>query len=72
MTEELVPSFSLGQHHMNKKHKAKGGLPSKDLDQTGARIERKEENTPKVIKSGIREKREADHLTSHPHDIFLG
>jgi hypothetical protein len=47
MMEELIPSFLLGQHHMNKKHKAKGGLPSKGWDQTGARIERKEETTPK-------------------------
>jgi hypothetical protein len=23
MIEELIPNFSLGQHHMDKKHKAK-------------------------------------------------
>jgi hypothetical protein len=72
MVEELVASFPLGQHHMNKKHKAKGGLPSKGWDQTGARIERKQETTPKVIKSGIREKRGVEHLITHPHDFFLG
>jgi hypothetical protein len=46
MMEELVPSFPLGQHHMDKKHKAKGGLPLKGWDQTRARIERKEETIP--------------------------
>jgi hypothetical protein len=54
------------------KHKDKGGLPSKDWDQTGARIKRKEETTPKEIKSSIPEKKEAEHLTTHPHDSFLG
>jgi hypothetical protein len=72
MAKELVPSFLLGQHHMNKKHKAKGGLSLKGWDQTRARIEKKKETTPKVIKSGIREKRGAKHLTTHPHDFFLG
>jgi hypothetical protein len=72
MVEELVPSSLLGQRHMNKKHKAKGGLPSKGWDQTGARIERRGETTPKVIKSGIREKRGVEHLTTHPHDFLLG
>jgi hypothetical protein len=72
MTEELVPSFPLGQHHMDKKHKAKGGLPLKGRDQTGARIERKEETTPKLIKSSIREKRGVEHLTTHPRGFFLG
>jgi hypothetical protein len=72
MMEELIPSFPLGQHHMDKKHKAKGGLPLKGWDQTGARIKRKEETTPKVIKSSIREKRGAEHLTTHPHGFFLG
>jgi hypothetical protein len=72
MMEELVPSFLLGQHHMDKKHKAKEGLPSKGWDQTGARIERKEETMPKVIKSSIREKRGAEHLTTHTHGFFLG
>jgi hypothetical protein len=38
----------------------------------GARIERKEETMPKVIKSSIREKKGAKHLTTHPHDFFLG
>jgi hypothetical protein len=72
MTEELVPSFLPGQHHMNKKHKVKGSLPSKGWDRTKARIKRKEETMPKVIKSGIQEKRGAEHLTTHPHDFFLG
>jgi hypothetical protein len=72
MREELAPSFPLGQRHMNKKHKAKGGLPLKGSDQTGARIERKEETTLKVIKLGIQEKRGAEHLTTHLHDFFLG
>jgi hypothetical protein len=72
MTKELVPSFPPGHRHMNKKHKVKGGLPSKGWDQTKARIKRKEEAMPKVIKFGIRKKRGADHLTTHPHDFFLG
>jgi hypothetical protein len=72
MAEELVPSFPLEQHHVNKKRKVKRGLPSKGWDQTGARIKKKEETTPKVIKSGIRERRGAEHLTTHPHDFFLG
>jgi hypothetical protein len=37
-----------------------------------ARIEKKEETTPKVIKSNIREKRGAELLTTHHHDFFLG
>jgi hypothetical protein len=57
---------------MDKKHKAKGGLPSKGWDQTGARIERKEETMPKVTKSSTREKKGAEHLTNHPHSFFLG
>jgi hypothetical protein len=57
---------------MNKKHKVKGGLPSKGWDQTEARIERKEGTMPKVIELGIREKRGAEHLTTHPYDFFLG
>jgi hypothetical protein len=68
----LIPSFSLGQHHMDKKHKAKGSLPSKGWDQTGARMKRKEETTPKVIKLSIRVKKGAEHLTTHPHNFFLG
>jgi hypothetical protein len=72
ITKELISSFPLGQHRMNKRHKAKGGLPSKGWDQTGARIERKEETMPKVIKVGIREKKGAEHPTTHPHDFFLG
>jgi hypothetical protein len=70
--EELVPSFPLGQHHMDKKRKAKGSPPSKGWDRTGARIKRKEEATPKVIKLSIQEKKGAEHLTTHPHDFFLG
>jgi hypothetical protein len=57
---------------MNKKHKAKGDLPLKGWDQMGARIERKEETAPKVIKSNIQEKREAELLTTHHHGFFLG
>jgi hypothetical protein len=38
----------------------------------GARIKRKEETTPKVIKLSIREKRGVEHLTTHPHGFFLG
>jgi hypothetical protein len=38
----------------------------------GARIERKEETTPKIIKSSIQEKRGAEHLTTHPNGFFLG
>jgi hypothetical protein len=38
----------------------------------GARIERKEETMSRVIKSSIREKKGAEHLTAHPHDLFLG
>jgi hypothetical protein len=72
MTDELVPSFLLGQHHMSKKHKAKGGLPSKGWGQTGARIKRKEEVTPGVIKLSIREKKGAEHIFTHPHNFFLG
>jgi hypothetical protein len=62
MAEELVPSSPLGQRHMNKKHKAKGGLPSKGWDQTGARIKRRGETTPKVIKSGIEGREERSIL----------
>jgi hypothetical protein len=51
--EELIPNFLLGQHHMDKKRRAKGSLPSKGWDRTRARIERKEETTPKVIKLSI-------------------
>jgi hypothetical protein len=54
---------------MDKKHKAKGSLPSKGQDQTGARIKRKEETTPKVIKLSIREKKGAEHLATHPHSF---
>jgi hypothetical protein len=72
MVEELIPSSPLGQHHMNKKHKAKGGLPLKGWDQMGARIKRRGETTPKVIKSGVRERRGVEHLTTHSHDFFLG
>jgi hypothetical protein len=72
MTDELIPSFPLEQHHMDKKHKAKGGLPLKGWDQTEAKIERKEETTPKVIKSSIREKKGVEHLTTHPHSFFQG
>jgi hypothetical protein len=72
MAEELIPGFSLGQHRMYKTRKVKGGPPSKDLDQTSARIERKEETTPRIIKSSIREKKGAERLTTHPHDLFLG
>jgi hypothetical protein len=72
MMEELVPNLPLGHHHMNKRHKAKGGLPSKGWDQTGAKIERKEEAMPRVIKLSIREKKGVEHLTTHPHDFFLG
>jgi hypothetical protein len=72
MMEELVPSFPLGQHHMSKKHKVKGCLPSKGWDQTGARIKRKEEATPGVIKLSIQEKKGAKHLFTQPHDFFLG
>jgi hypothetical protein len=57
---------------MDKKHKAKEGLPSKGWDQMGTRIKRKEETTPKVIKSSIQEKRGAEHLITHPHSFFLG
>jgi hypothetical protein len=71
MTEEFVPSFPLGQHHMSKKHKAKGGLPLKGWDQPGARIKRKEEAMPGVIKLSIQEKKGAEHLFTHPHDFFL-
>jgi hypothetical protein len=42
---------------MDKKRKAKGILPSKGWDRTGARIERKEETMPKVFKLSIREKK---------------
>jgi hypothetical protein len=38
----------------------------------GDKIERKEETTPRVIKSSIREKKGAKHITAHPHDLFLG
>jgi hypothetical protein len=38
----------------------------------GARIERKEETMLRVIKSSVREKKGAEHLTAHPHDLFLG
>jgi hypothetical protein len=37
----------------------------------GARIKRKEETTPGVIKSSVREKKGAEHLTAHPHGLFL-
>jgi hypothetical protein len=57
---------------MDKKHKAKESLLSKGSDRTGARIERKEETTPKVIKLSIREKKGAEHLTTHAHGFFLG
>jgi hypothetical protein len=57
---------------MDKKHKAKGDLPSKGWDQMGAKIERKEETMPKVIKSSIRKKRGAEHLATHLHGFFLG
>jgi hypothetical protein len=57
---------------MSKKHKAKGGLPLKGWGQTGARIKRKEEVTPGVIKLSIREKKGAEHIFTHPHNFFLG
>jgi hypothetical protein len=57
---------------VDKKHKAKGGLLLKDWDQMGVRVERKEKTTPKVIKLSIREKKGAEHLTTHPHGFFLG
>jgi hypothetical protein len=38
----------------------------------GAKIERKEETTLRVIKSSLREKKEGEHLTAHPHNLFLG
>jgi hypothetical protein len=72
MMEELVPSFPLVHHHMSKKHKAKRGLTSKGWDQTRARMKRKEEATPGVIKLSIQEKKGAKHLFTHPHDFFLG
>jgi hypothetical protein len=57
--EELVPSFPLGPPHVNKKHKAKGGLLLKGWDQMEARIKKKEDTTSKVIKLNIRKKRGA-------------
>jgi hypothetical protein len=72
MTEELVPSFSIGQHHVDKKRKAKGGLLLKGWDRTEARIGKKEETTPKVTKLSIQEKKGAEHLTTHPRGFFLG
>jgi hypothetical protein len=33
---------------------------------------KKEEAMPEVIKLSIREKKGAEHLTTHPHDFFLG
>jgi hypothetical protein len=57
---------------MSKKHKAKGGLPLKGWGQTGARIKRKEEVMPEVIKLSIREKKGAEHIFTHAHDFFLG
>jgi hypothetical protein len=65
MTEEL-------EHHMSKKHKAKGGLSLKGWDQTGDRIKRKEEAPPGVIKLSIQEKKGVEHLSTHPHDFFIG
>jgi hypothetical protein len=72
MVEELIPYFLLEQHSMNKTHKVKGGPPSRDYDQTGARMKRKGETTPGVIMSSVREKKGAEHLTVHPHGLFLG
>jgi hypothetical protein len=37
----------------------------------GARIERREETTPRVNKSSFQEKKGAEHLTTHLHDSFL-
>jgi hypothetical protein len=45
--EELVPSFPLGPPHVNKKHKAKGGLLLKGWDQMEARIGKKKRPHPK-------------------------
>jgi hypothetical protein len=42
------------------------------LGPNGSQNREKKETTPKVIKSGIREKRGAEHLTTHPHNFFLG
>jgi hypothetical protein len=38
----------------------------------GARMKREEETAHRVIKLSIREKRGAERLTTHPHDLFLG
>jgi hypothetical protein len=51
--EELILSFPLGQHHVDKKHRAKESLLLKGWDRTGARVKRKGETTPKVIKLSI-------------------
>jgi hypothetical protein len=72
MMEELVSSFLLEQHHVDKKHKAKEGLLLKGWDLTGARVRKKEETTPKVTKLSVHEKKGAKHLTTHPHGSFQG
>jgi hypothetical protein len=51
--EELLPGFLLGQRRMNKIHKVKGGPPSRDWGQTGAKIKKKGETTTGVIKSNV-------------------
>jgi hypothetical protein len=66
MTEELIPSFLLGQHHMNKKHKAKEGLPLKGLDQIGARIERRRDHAQSNQVENPREERNRASYHSSP------
>jgi hypothetical protein len=66
MMEELILSFLLGQHHMNKKHKAKEGLPSKGWDQIGARIKRRRDHAQSNQVEHPREERSRVSYHSSP------